>query len=162
MKKFLLIFLICLTLPISAWAIKNEKDDVTMFCPRCKIELTNNGKFCTECGEVLTVSTSKAKLEELRGTWVCADAAPNYTIIIYNDEIIILFANKVVCDTKFRIEKNELKNTKKRENWEKYAEPNQYEQFGHFKYIRILDNKLVGFLFEADSGYYEFSFKKTN
>ena len=102
--------------------------------------------------------------ENLTGTWEEVDPTPSqwipYKIFIDGDKIIITFHDKIICNTIFRREGNELKNTKKRENWQKYAKPNQYEQFGHFKTIKIMDSKLVGFIFEADSGYLKIPFAK--
>ena len=101
-------------------------------------------------------------LESLTGTWVEVDPkGPGYTILIDGNKITIAWPNKVICNTIFRLDDVKLKNTKKRENWQKYAKPDQYEQFGHFKTIKIMDSKLVGFIFVADIGYREIPFAKS-
>jgi len=112
-------------------------------------------------------------LESLTGTWVvvdperksfpfrCADSssAP-YIVIINGDKITITWRNKIICDTVFRLDDSELKNTKKRENWQAYVESHQYELFGHFERIKLLDGELVGFIFVADRGYIKLAFTK--
>ena len=111
-------------------------------------------------------------LGRLTGTWVEVDPKrkdlpldSRYTILIDGDKITISWPGKVLCDTIFRLEFRsdgvvELKNTKKRENWKKYAKPHQYEEFGHFKKIEITDSTLVGFIFVADRGYLKIPFEK--
>ena len=100
-------------------------------------------------------------LKSLTGTWVEVDSkGPLYTILIDGDTITISWPSKVIYNTIFRLDGAELKNTKKRENWQKYVESHQYEQFGHFEKIEIMDSKLVGFIFEADRGYLKSPFEK--
>jgi len=100
-------------------------------------------------------------LESLSGTWVEVDSkGPLYTILIDGNKITISWPNKVIYKTIFRLDGNELKNTKKRENWREYAKADQYEQFGHFEKIEIMDSKLVGFIFIADRGYRKIPFEK--
>ena len=100
-------------------------------------------------------------LESLTGTWVQVDSkVPRYTVLIDGEKIIIMWQNKVICNTVFRLDGAELKNTKKRENWQEYVESHQYEQFGHFEKIKIMDSKLLGFLFVADRGYSKITFAK--
>ena len=112
-------------------------------------------------------------LESLTGTWVevdperksfpfrCADSssAP-YTIIIDGDKITITWRNEIICNTVFRLDGNELKNTKKRENWQAYVESHQHEKFGNFERIEFQYGKLVGFVFVADMGFFKFPFAK--
>ena len=92
------------------------------------------------------------------------ETGPQYAILIAGDEITINWHDKPFYQTIFRLEENnsgvELKNTKKRENWEQYAEFNQYEQFGHFERFMIIDSKLTGFIFIADKGYRQVPFEK--
>ena len=100
-------------------------------------------------------------LESLAGTWVEVDSkGPLYTILIDGDKITISWPSKVIYNTIFRLDGAELKNTKKRENWQEYVESHHYEQFGHFEKIKIMDGKLVGFIFEADRGYLKIPFAK--
>jgi len=111
-------------------------------------------------------------LGHLTGTWVEVDPKrkdlsldSRYTILINGDKITISWPGKVLCDTLFRLELRvdgvvELKNTKKRENWQKYVKSHQYENFGHFEKIEIMDSKLVGFIFVADWGFLEIPFEK--
>jgi len=111
--------------------------------------------------------------ESLAGTWVEVDperkaspfrpldSSPSpYKILIDGDKITITWSNKIICDTLFRLDGNELKNTKKRQNWQEYVEFHQYEQFGPFERIELLEGVLTGFLFVADMGYVKFPFAK--
>ena len=100
-------------------------------------------------------------LESLTGTWVEVDPkGPGYTILIDGDKITISWPAKVLYNTIFRVDGVTLKNTKKRENWQEYAKADQYEQFGHFETIEIMDSKLAGFIFIADRGYRKIPFEK--
>ena len=100
-------------------------------------------------------------LESLTGTWVEVDPkGPGYTILIDGDKITISWPTKVLYNTIFRLDGVKLKNTKKRENWQEYAKADQYEQFGPFEKIEIMDSKLVGFIFIADRGYRKIPFEK--
>ena len=102
-------------------------------------------------------------LEGLAGTWVEVDrdSPPSpYRILIDGDKITITWRNKIICDTVFRLNGNELKNTKKRENWQEYVEFHQYEQFGHFERFEFLEGVLTGFIFVADRGYLKIPFAK--
>ena len=100
-------------------------------------------------------------LKSLTGTWVEVDSkGPLYTILIDGDTITISWPSKVIYNTIFRLDGAELKNTEKRENWQKYAKSDQYEQFGHFRKIKIVDGKLVGFMFESGTGFIEIPFEK--
>ena len=100
-------------------------------------------------------------LESLTGTWAEVDSkGPLYTILIDGNKITISWPDKIIYNTIFKLDGAELKNTKKRENWQKYVESHHHEQFGHFEKIKIMDGKLVGFIFEADTGYLKVSFAK--
>ena len=100
-------------------------------------------------------------LESLTGTWVEVDPkGPGYTILIDGDKITISWPTEIIYSTIFRLDGVELKNTKKRKNWKRYAKADQYEQFGHFEKIEIIDNTLLGFVFIADRGYYKVPFAK--
>ena len=86
MRKFLLIFLMCLMLPVIAGATKNAKDGVEMFCSNCGTKVDNSAKFCMNCGNNLSnnekapvkpQSTTgfsrfppKVTMEDLQGRWV--------------------------------------------------------------------------------------------
>ena len=104
----------------------------------------------------------------LTGMWVevvpeqkdVPPAAPSYHILIEGDQITINWHDKVIYQTIFRLDGVELKNTKKRENWQEYVESHHYEYFDHFERIEIMDSKLVGFIFVADRGYLEIPFAK--
>ena len=114
-------------------------------------------------------------LENLTGTWlegepegdsfgfpfrdIGSPPAP-CTITIEGDKITLTRRNEVLYSTIFRLDGNELKNTKKRENWQAYVEMHQHEQFGHFERIELLDGVLIGFLFIADMGYVRIPFVK--
>ena len=100
-------------------------------------------------------------LEGLAGTWVEVDSkGPGYTILIDGNKITISWPNEVICNTVFRLDGNELKNTKKRENWQAYVEFHQHEQFGHFERFELLEGVLTGFIFIADRGYRKTPFEK--
>ena len=111
--------------------------------------------------------------ERLAGTWVEVDPERKsfpfrhtdsslglYMVIINGDNIVITWRNTIICDTVFKLDGNELKNTKKRENWQAYVESHQYEQFGPFERIELLDGVLTSFLFVADRGYVKLPFTK--
>ena len=116
-------------------------------------------------------------LENLTGTWAVIEENPKkqstpylfqdagsstnpYKIIIDDDKIVITYRNEVICDTIFRRDGNELKNTKKRKNWEDYVEMHQHEQFAHFERIEFLDGVLTAFIFIADMGFIKVPFAK--
>ena len=100
-------------------------------------------------------------LESLAGTWVEVDSkGPLYTILIEGDKITISWTGKVIYNTIFRLDSAELKNTKKRKNWQQYVESHHYEQFGHFERFELLEGVLTGFIFVADRGYLKIPFAK--
>jgi len=103
--------------------------------------------------------------EALNGTWVQADKGPHpYSITIRGDTILVTWGEgqktKVLCDSTFILEGDELKNTKLRKNWQEYAERHQRETLGHFSSLHYRNDALVGFLFVADRGYFPVPFVK--
>ena len=112
-------------------------------------------------------------LESLAGTWIQVDPESNaspswyqdfppvsYSILIDGTNIAITMRGNVLYNTIFTLDGNELKNTKKRENWQEYVEFHQHEQFGPFEKIELLGGVLTGFLFVADMGYVKVPFIK--
>ena len=101
--------------------------------------------------------------EALNGTWVQAAEGPMpYSITIHGDTILVTWGEgqktKVLCDSTFKMEGDELKNMKLRENWQKYSKQDQHETIGHFSSLHYRNGALVGFLFVADRGYFPVPF----
>ena len=100
-------------------------------------------------------------IENLSGTWVgVGPKGPGYTVLIDGNKITISWLDKAIYNTIFRLDGNELKNTKKRENWQEYVEFHQHEQFAHFERFELLEGVLTGFIFVADRGYLKIPFAK--
>jgi len=103
--------------------------------------------------------------EALNGVWVQAEKRlMPYSITIRGDTILVAWGEgektRVLCDSTFILEGDELKNTKLRENWQEYVEQYQRETIGHFSSLHYRNGALVGFLFVADRGYYPVPFVK--
>jgi len=102
--------------------------------------------------------------EALNGVWIEApprsESSFSYRITIRGDNILVTWREEVLCDTIFRLERDELKNTKKRANWQEYAKEHQYESIGHFSSLEYKDGALTGYIFAADLGYMPMPFIK--
>jgi len=101
--------------------------------------------------------------EALDGVWVQAKKGPMpYGITIHGDTILVTWGEgektKVLSDSTFILEGDELKNTKLRENWQDYVEQHQRETLGHFSSLHYRNGALLGFIFVADRGYYPVPF----
>ena len=92
----------------------------------------------------------------LNGEWT----NEHYRVAIRGERITVTYRDEVVCDTTFHLDGKELKNLKKRKNWEAYVEGHQYEQFGHFETFTFRDSVLTGIIFVADLGGIELPFAK--
>jgi len=103
--------------------------------------------------------------EALNGVWVQAEKNSfPYSITIRGDTILVACGEgektKVLSDTTFKMEGDELKNIKLRENWKEYVVQHQREALGHFSSLHYRNGALVGFLFVPGRGNFPVPFVK--